>query len=146
LEEQVKTVSGVLTLVLILSPGIASSATMKCKVSDYFQLSDSGRLEAVKHLAHVLEDVFYVDTRSGKITGGPMSSDGWGEIKVYPVVYPGGNRDSLTIVSFTHGTDTARGLRTMYVSWKRKNEKYPFQISDGPFIYSGTCDAPLGGL
>ena len=122
-------------LIMFALSGISRADTLMCKVNEGLTLTDSGMLEATELRLKTHREVFYVDTESGKITGGPMNTEGWGETKVYPVA----KYHSLTVVSFTHGQDTNRGLRTLYIGERSKNNEHAFQISDGRFMYAGTC-------
>jgi hypothetical protein len=125
-----------LALAMLAVSATAKAETLMCKVNEAFQLAESGRLESNERLAQVWKEAFYIDAETGKVTGGPMSTEGWGEIKVYPVP----KYHSLTIVSFTHRQDTKRGLRTLYVGERSKSNTHAFQIADALFVYAGACE------
>lgn len=113
----------------------AWSETLMCKVQDAFQLTEKGALESSDSLKKMHPEAFYVDVETGKITGGPMDTTHWGETKVYPIL----EYKSFTVVSFTHGQDANRGLRSMYVGERLKSGQHAFQIADGLFVYVGVC-------
>jgi len=123
---------GVVTLLLAQ---VSEAGTLMCKVGDAFQLEDGGSLKRADVLRSAYAEAFYVDSENGRVTGGPMDTEHWGETQVYPVQ----KYRSFTVVSYTHGEGTNRGLRTLYVGERQSNGRHAFQISDGLFIYSGTC-------